>query len=120
MAVTLVKLADERLGETEVVKTPEGIDAVYSSRARSLVDAVYDWSRFNSLPQGYQWIRTELARDPGIAAEIVRVALRYANVSTLMSYEDLLDNYPTLKPEHIQAAMLYAAAVLTMDEAIYP
>ena len=27
-----------------------------------------------------------------------------------MSREQLLKNYPTLKPEHIQAAMLYAAA----------
>ena len=29
--------------------------------------------------------------------------------------EQLLENYPTLKPEHIQAAMKYAAAVITMD-----
>jgi uncharacterized protein (DUF433 family) len=29
--------------------------------------------------------------------------------------QELLDNYPTLKPEHIRAAMLYASAVLTMD-----
>jgi uncharacterized protein (DUF433 family) len=27
-----------------------------------------------------------------------------------ISREELLENYPTLKPEHIQAAMLYAAA----------
>ena len=76
--MTLIKLTDERLGETEIVKTPDGIEAVYSSRVRSLVDAVYDWSRFNSLPRGYDWIRAELARDPGMAEEIVRVALRYA------------------------------------------
>ena len=35
-----------------------------------------------------------------------------------MSHEELVDNYPTLKPEHIQAAMLYAAAVLAMDETV--
>ncbi|MEI8084496.1 MAG: hypothetical protein WCI74_21870, partial [Actinomycetes bacterium] len=58
---------------------------------RSLVDAVYDWSRFNSLPQGYTWIRTELAREPGVAEEIVRVALRYANVSTLRRLGKLLE-----------------------------
>ena len=90
-AMTLIKLTDERLGETEIVKTPEGIDAVYSSRVRSLVDAVYDWSRFNSLPRGYDWIRADLARDPGIAEEIVRVALRYANVSTLRRLGKLLE-----------------------------
>lgn len=36
-----------------------------------------------------------------------------------MGHEELLANYPTLRPEHLQAAMLYAAAVLTMDETIF-
>jgi uncharacterized protein (DUF433 family) len=36
-----------------------------------------------------------------------------------MSIEELLDNYPTLKPEHIRAAMQYAAAVVAMDQSIY-
>jgi uncharacterized protein (DUF433 family) len=40
-------------------------------------------------------------------------------LGTGMSHEELLENYPTLKPEHIQAAMLYAAAVVAMDETIY-
>lgn len=29
--------------------------------------------------------------------------------------DQLLHSYPTLKPEHIRAAMLYAAALVTMD-----
>jgi predicted transcriptional regulator of viral defense system len=90
-AMTLIKLTDKRLGETEVVRTPDGVEAVYSSRVRSLVDAVYDWSRFGSLPRGYAWIRAELARDWGVAEEIVRVALRYANVSTLRRLGTLLE-----------------------------
>jgi uncharacterized protein (DUF433 family) len=36
-----------------------------------------------------------------------------------MSFEDLLDSYPTLKPEHIRAALQYAAAVVAMDQSIY-
>lgn len=40
-------------------------------------------------------------------------------LGTGMSHEELFENYPTLKPEHIQAAMLYAAAVVAMDESIY-
>ncbi len=36
-----------------------------------------------------------------------------------MSHQELLDQYPTLKPEHIRAAMLYAADVVTMDQSIY-
>jgi len=31
---------------------------------------------------------------------------------------ELLDNYPTLRPEHIRAALLYAA-VVAMDQTIY-
>jgi hypothetical protein len=58
VAMTLVKITNARLGETEVAKTPDDIDAIYCSRVRSLVDAIYDWSRFNSLPQGYGWIRS--------------------------------------------------------------
>jgi uncharacterized protein (DUF433 family) len=40
-------------------------------------------------------------------------------LGTGMTQQDVLDNYPTLKPEHLQAAMSYAAAVVTMDESIY-
>jgi uncharacterized protein (DUF433 family) len=36
-----------------------------------------------------------------------------------MTIEDLLANYPTLKREHIKAAMQYAAAVVAMDQSIY-
>ena len=91
VAMNLIKLTDERLGETEVLKMPDGIEAVYSSRVRSLVDAVYDWWRFNSLPRGYAWIRAELTADPAMAGEIVRVALRCANVSTIRRLGKLLE-----------------------------
>lgn len=91
VALTLIKLTDERLGETETLKAPEGVEAVYCSRVRSLVDAVYDWSRFNSLPRGYDWIRVDLARDSGVAEELVRVTLRYGNVSTVRRVGKLLE-----------------------------
>src|SRR5262245_56951496 len=45
VAMNLIKVHDERLGGTEAVRAPDGVDVVYASRARSLVDAVYDWSR---------------------------------------------------------------------------
>ena len=40
-------------------------------------------------------------------------------LGTRMSERALLENYPTLRHEHIQAAMLDAAALITMDESIY-
>ena len=36
-----------------------------------------------------------------------------------MSFDNLLDNYPTLKPEHIRAALQYAAALVGLDQSIY-
>jgi uncharacterized protein (DUF433 family) len=40
-------------------------------------------------------------------------------MGTGMTDQELLDNYPTLRPEHIRAALFYAAAVLAMDQTIY-
>lgn len=89
--LTLIKVADERLGDTEAFKTPDGATAVYASRARTLVDAVYDWSRFDSLPRGYGWIRQELQAGRVTAAELVRCALRYGDLGTLRRMGLLLE-----------------------------
>ena len=70
VALTLIKVADERLGGTEIVRSPDGIDVVYASKARSLVDAVYDWSRFDSLPRAFDWIRREVEKDDAFVAEL--------------------------------------------------
>lgn len=91
VALTLIKVADERLGDTDEVRTPEGLTTVYSSRVRTLVDAVYDWSRFNSLPRGFGWIRADLAAGRIGAAEIVRVTLRYGDIGTIRRIAALLD-----------------------------
>ncbi len=71
--------------------TAEGPEAVYSSRVRTLVDAVYDWSRFGSLPRGFDWIRGDLAAGRVEAAELVRVILRYGDVGTIRRTAALLD-----------------------------
>jgi predicted transcriptional regulator of viral defense system len=81
--ITLIKVADKRLGATEAVRTPEGPKLVYSSRARALVDAVYDWSRFNGIPRGYQWIRDELAAKRVRPSELVDLTLRYGDTGTI-------------------------------------
>jgi predicted transcriptional regulator of viral defense system len=91
IALTLIKVTDERLGNTEEVQTPEGLTAVYSSRVRTLVDAVYDWSRFNSLPRAYEWIRSELAAKRVDAAELVAITLRYGDKGTIRRIGALLE-----------------------------
>jgi len=89
--MTLIKVADGRLGGTEEVKAAEGIEAIYSSRARTLVDAVYDWSRFSSLPRAYDWIRRDLASGRSSATDLVRAAVKYGNQGTLRRIGFLLE-----------------------------
>ncbi len=54
----------------------------YSSRVRTLVDAVYDWARFGSLPRGYVWITGELAARRVAPAALVATTLRYGALPT--------------------------------------
>ena len=89
--LTLIKVADARLGATEEVKTSEELVAVYASRARALVDAVYDWARFNSLPRGYGWIRRELEKKRITPAELIDMTLRYGDVGTVRRMGALLE-----------------------------
>ena len=91
VALTLIKVADKRFGDTEAMQTLEGQTAVYGSRVRTLVDAVYDWSRFNSLPRGYDWIRGELSANRVGAAELVAVTLRYGDVGAIRRIGALLE-----------------------------
>ncbi|MGE3538822.1 MAG: DUF433 domain-containing protein [Candidatus Tectimicrobiota bacterium] len=36
-----------------------------------------------------------------------------------MSQEEILAGYPQLTPEHLRAAMLFSAALISMDQSIY-
>jgi len=89
--LTLIKVADERLGATDTVATADGLTAVYSSRVRTLVDAVYDWARFNSLPRAFRWIRRELAAERVSAADLVTTTLRYGDKGTIRRIGVLLE-----------------------------
>ncbi|HYJ84548.1 MAG TPA: hypothetical protein VEW46_00660 [Pyrinomonadaceae bacterium] len=109
VALTLIKVADDRLGSTEKVKTVEGLTAVYSSRERTLVDAVYDWSRFNSLPRAYGWIREELETKRVEPGELIKVTLRYGDKGTLRRMGALLER------ERIKEALL-----ANLDKAVPP
>jgi len=101
VALTLIKVADERLGETEEMQTVDGQKAVYGSRVRTLVDAVYDWARFNSLPRAYDWIRGELSASRVDSAELVKVTLRYGDKGTIRRIGALLEM------EGVETRLLY-------------
>jgi predicted transcriptional regulator of viral defense system len=89
--LTLIKVADERLGATETIPTPEGPTLIYSTRARALVDAVYDWSRFDGIPRAYRWIREELAAKRIKPVELTELTRRYGDTGTVRRMGALLE-----------------------------
>lgn len=90
LAFQLIKVADGRLGSVNAVRTQD-TEILYSSKPRTLMDAVYDWSRFNSLPRGYDWIKQEIEDDTGLETELIEVAVEYGNMATIKRIGYLLD-----------------------------
>ena len=98
VALTLIKVADRRLGDIEVMQTSEGSKIVYASRARTLLDAVYDWARFNTLPRAYDWIRKDLKAKRVTPAELVAVTLKYGDIGTIRRMGVLLEREGVMNP----------------------
>jgi len=82
LAFQFIKVADERLGAVTLVRTRGDTEMIYSSKARTLMDAVYDWSRFHSLPRGYDWIKRGIRDEPELASELIEVTAMYGNMAT--------------------------------------
>ena len=78
-----IKTFDRRLGSTRKFKTPDGVEAVMASKARALMDAIYDWSRYNTIPRGYSWIASSVGKEPGLAKELIAVTLKFGNKGTM-------------------------------------
>jgi len=93
--LTLIKVSPERLGETERFETPSGEELVYSSRVRTLVDAVYDWSRFDSLPRAYDWIRRDIDSGRIVPTDLCQATIRFGNMGTIRRIGALLEQMGT-------------------------
>jgi len=91
LAFQFIKVAEERLGAVSAVHTRDNIEMIYSSKSRTLMDTVYDWSRFNSLPRGYNWIKEEIKNDPQLLSELIDVTTKYGNMATKRRIGYLLD-----------------------------
>ncbi len=86
------KVADRRLGAINMIQAQNGGEIIYSSKVRTLMDAVYDWSRFNSLPRGFVWINQEINQDPKLVSKLVDATNRYGNQATVRRIGYLLDS----------------------------
>jgi predicted transcriptional regulator of viral defense system len=109
VTLQLIKVARDRLGGVEKVRMPSGETLVYSSRARTLVDAVYDWSRFDSLPEAYDWIRADLVAGRIAADELARAAVRYGNMGSIRRIGAILERLGASKAARSRLARAVTA-----------
>ncbi len=79
-----IKVSSDRIGayrEIEVKDFSSTRIINIGSLARTIVDAVYDYKRFATLPDAYDWIRDK-ASDEKFLKELVETTIRFSNVTT--------------------------------------
>lgn len=76
-----MKVDSERLGGTQQLKLSGGTTVPIATLSRTLLDAVYGWKRFNTLPRAYQWIKAR-KKDRELMSNLVKAALKYGNIGT--------------------------------------
>ncbi len=54
-----------------------------ASRARTLLDAIYDWSRYNTIPRAYGWVVSTIEKESGFPQELIAITLKYGNKGTM-------------------------------------
>lgn len=82
-AYTFIKVSDSRLGGIELIQMPDGVEMVMPTRARALMDALYDWSRFGTMPAALDWIRQSVKTDNHLAAKLADITCCYGNQGTI-------------------------------------
>lgn len=76
-----MKTSAKRLKAAVIIKMYDGTKVPYTSRSRLLIDCIYDWNRYNTIPRVFKWIKDEIEKDADITEKLVSNAIRYGNKS---------------------------------------
>jgi predicted transcriptional regulator of viral defense system len=76
-----IKVSKVRSGSINLIDIPEGEKLAFSTSARSLLDAFYDWSRFGTLPKAFDWIEENI-NDKQLMKEFIKVTAKYGDIAT--------------------------------------
>jgi len=90
-AFVFVKTSAERLQGWVRSTGPDGAKIVMASKSKALVDAIYDWSRFNTIPRAFEWIIASCHDDPCFKRELARMAIKCGNKAVLRRIGCLLE-----------------------------
>lgn len=89
--LSLIKVSEDRLGDTVTITTSSGDTAQYPTRERTLLDAVYDWMRFDTLPRAYEWVRNDLRKNLIDPDKLVKTVLKFGDAGTRRRFGYLLE-----------------------------
>lgn len=87
-----IRTSRERLKGSDLLKDASGASVYIASKPKALVDAVYDWSRFNTLPRAFSWIVAATKKDKRLATGIVNAAVECGNIAVARRIGCLLMN----------------------------
>jgi predicted transcriptional regulator of viral defense system len=74
-----IEVAADRIGAIDFQELKDGSKIPFSSAARTVTDAVYDWSRFGAISQAFEWIDSH-AMEKGWVRELVQSTANFGNV----------------------------------------
>lgn len=77
-----VKVVESRLGDVKK-RAPYGVNksepALVSSAEQTLLDAVYDYKKYGTLPKAYDWIAIAVRNKKISPEKLVNIAIKYGN-----------------------------------------
>ncbi|MFH1261977.1 MAG: hypothetical protein V1495_00830 [Pseudomonadota bacterium] len=95
LSFVFIRVAPERLGGDELfsitTETGTPISISISSLPRTLLDAVYDYEIFGTIPRAYSWIASKQS-DRNTIRKLVEMTLAYGNVGTKRRLGYVLDS----------------------------
>lgn len=78
-----IRTVKVRLKGSDLLRDASGVSVNIASKPKALVDAVYDWSRFNTLPRAFSWIAAATKKDRRLAPQIINAAVEYGNIAVV-------------------------------------
>ncbi|MCB1827124.1 MAG: hypothetical protein KDH94_01780, partial [Coxiellaceae bacterium] len=97
LSLQFIKISEARMSGICEVSIPH-YDAFIkiSTLARTLLDSVNDWSRYNTLPIAYEWIK-RYSNDSEVMSELIDLISCFGNKSTLRRLGYVLSHYLSKK-----------------------
>lgn len=81
VSYTFVKTPKSKLGAADTIVLFDGTKVLITNKARTILDAVQEWRRFNTLPRSYRWIENCID-NKSFVTDLIKITISYGNMGT--------------------------------------